>query len=275
MALVASGTLRRRTAIVPDTGRLRRALRKFLDCCKAVICCADWSVPLMLANGANAARVRVCAQGVPMAFAVAAARARADGCATRITDLFTVGYVGRLTPVKGIHLLVEGFRETPYEKARLKIYGWDTDEHVAGYAREVLRAAQSDPRIEFVGKVPLDRMVEEYAGLSLVAVPSVGPETGPMVLYEALALGVPVWGSSRVGQLDVLREKGRVIDPNTAAEWCARLGEAFRLHADGEWQAGSDLRTGLRTMRDVAGEMCAVYDDDEVPPGGHAWRDVR
>jgi glycosyltransferase involved in cell wall biosynthesis len=58
--------------------------------------------------------------------------------------------------------------------------------------------------------------------LSLLAIPSVWLETGPLTLLEALQAGVPVYGSARIGQRGCSSSYGRVIEPNTPA----RLGHA-------------------------------------------------
>src|SRR5271170_2855785 len=115
-------SLRRRTAFYYDTVRFRRALRRFLSECSLVVSCCDWSRPVLLRNGARAETVRDCPQGVSMDFTAAMETAQPKA-PREASDVFTVGYVGRLVPVKGAHILVEGFSQTREPKARLRIVG--------------------------------------------------------------------------------------------------------------------------------------------------------
>lgn len=252
---LASGKLRRRSAFVSDTDHFRTELREFLSQASIVVTCCDWSTPLLVANGVPPERIFHCPQGASMDFVEASVK-RGDRPPTD-DGTFVVGYVGRLSPIKGIHILVEAFTRTTYPAARLRIHGWSPNDSVRQYTHEVLRRASRDSRISFLPKLPFERMVDEYCSLSLLAIPSVSVETGPLVLYEALQLGVPVWGSDRVGQLALLRERGKVVAPNAARTWQAALEEAFAEHARGQWRR-PDSR-GVRSMGDVAKDMAGAY----------------
>jgi len=79
---------------------------------------------------------------------------------------------------------------------------------------------------------------------------------------EALAVRVPVYGSNRVGQLNLLREHGRIVEHNTPAGWQAALSGALEEFRNGKWSAHQEQICNtmkLRTMADVAAEMAARY----------------
>jgi len=259
-------SLRRRTAFYYDTMRFRRALRRFLSSCSLVVSCCDWSRPVLLLNGARPETVRDCPQGVSMDFnsAIETAQPRAPRAES---DVFTIGYVGRLVPVKGAHILMEGFSQTQEPKARLRIVGWEPENAERAYGRRIRELAAKDARIMLVPKTGLGGTIEEYRHLSLLAIPSVWMETGPLTLFEALAVGVPVYGSKRIGQLGLLRERGRTVEPNTLESWRKALEEAFALHQRGNWAAEVERAFGhgrLRTMGDVAEEMLQHYRSAEM-----------
>jgi glycosyltransferase involved in cell wall biosynthesis len=92
----------------------------------------------------------------------------------------------------------------------------------------------------------------------LLAIPSTCKETGPLTLLEALAVDVPVYGSNRLGQLNLLREYGRIVEPNTPTAWQAALTDALAQWRQGAW---SKKRTSppIRTMTDVSKEMATCY----------------
>ena len=215
-----------------------------------------------------------CPQGVPNAVADAL-RTKSD-LGPRTSDLrpqFVVGYVGRVVEVKGVHILMEGFSRMEGEEARLRIVGWDPDHADLPYARRLQQLAQADSRIELVPKKSFADTLAEYQRLSLLAVPSVWMETGPLTLLEALALGVPVYGSNRIGQLNLLREYGRIVEPNTPAGWLSALTDTLAQWRQGARSEGSKAESRkqkvesrnegavlpLRTMTDVSKEMATCY----------------
>ena len=267
-------SVRRRTAFFYDSLRYRRVLRSFLAKCDLVVSCCDWSGPVLRRNGARENCMVHCPQGVPNAVAEAL-RMEAKTAPLSTGNEFVVGYVGRVVEIKGAHILMEGFSRMAGEEARLRIVGWDTDHTDLPYARRLWQLAQADPRIELVPKKSFAATLTEYQRLSLLAIPSTWMETGPLTLLEALALGVPVYGSNRIGQLNLLREHGRIVEPNTPAGWQAALTDALA-----QWRQGAGdilkaetlktekLKEGcrnegaalpFRTMADVAREMSQRY----------------
>jgi glycosyltransferase involved in cell wall biosynthesis len=157
---------------------------------------------------------------------------------------------------------MEGFSRMAGEEARLRIVGWEPDRADLPYARRLQQLAQADSRIELVPKKSFADTLAEYQRLSLLAIPSVWMETGPLTLLEALALGVPVFGSNRLGQLNLLRKHGRIVEPNTPAGWQVALSGALEEFRNGKWGAHQEhIRNTmkLRTMADVTAEMAAHY----------------
>jgi glycosyltransferase involved in cell wall biosynthesis len=250
-------SLRRRTAFFYDSLRYARVLRSFLGECDLAVSCCDWSGPVLRRNGTREHCMIHCPQGVSDAVA-AALHAESKTASASAVKEFVIGYVGRIVEIKGVHILMEGFSRMAGEEARLRIVGWDADHTDLPYARRVRQLAQADSRIELVPKKSFGDTLAEYHRLSLLAIPSIWMETGPLTLLEARALDVPVFGSNRLGQLNLLREYGRIVEPNTPAGWQAALTDAFTQWKQGAW---SKKGTGLpiRTMTDVSREMATCY----------------
>ena len=146
----------------------------------------------------------------------------------RDKSTFIVGYVGRLTPVKGIHVLIEGFSLMKAPEARLRIVGWDPENTNTPYARRIKALAEKDSRVRLVDKTDQAGTVREYLGMDLLAIPSVWLETGPLTMMEALAAGVRVFGSRQIGQIGMLRDQGEVVEPNTPESWKQALAQEYR-----------------------------------------------
>jgi glycosyltransferase involved in cell wall biosynthesis len=257
---LSRNSLRRRTAFYYDTLRYRRVLRHFLHQCDLVVSCCDWSGPVLERNGARKETLLHCPQGVSNMFVSAlSSQPISEGKG----EYFTVGYIGRMTAIKGMHILMEGFSQTLGANARLRIVGWEPENAETPYSRQISELARRDKRINLIPRTGLAGTMAAYRKLDLLAIPSVCMETGPLTLMEALALGVPVYGSSRIGQLKLLQERGRIVEPNTPEGWRVALEEAYGLFQAGQWELERKRALGngrpLRTMSEVAEEMASHY----------------
>src|SRR5581483_79097 len=128
------------------------------------------------------------------------------------------------------------------------------------FERRLRELANGDPRIEFRGRVAYDQMPAVYADLSLVAIPSVWYETGPFVLREALAQGIPVAASPTVGDPGLVRRAGGWVLPASSVDaWRKFLGESFASHRAGKWKQRCQP-VDLPTTADMYAEITRVYD---------------
>jgi len=120
-------------------------------------------------------------------------------------------FVGRLTPEKGVHTLIEAWRHLGEGAPLLRILG-------DGDLRPLLEREAAGLPIEFLGQVDPETVVREVGNARLVVVPSEWFEGFPMVPQEAFALGTPA-AVSNIGPLPSLVEHGDlggVFQPNNA-----------------------------------------------------------
>lgn len=124
---------------------------------------------------------------------------------------FTVGYAGRLEPLKGIDLLITAVAGLP-SGVRLRIIG------AGGSAAHLRRRAAEEgmgPRTDWIPPVRRSAMPVEYHRMDALVLPS---RTGKFwkeqfgrVLVEAMACGVPVIGSDSGEIPGVIGEAGLVF----------------------------------------------------------------
>jgi glycosyltransferase involved in cell wall biosynthesis len=261
--------IRRRLCFLSDTREFASDLRGFLQTCALSISCSEWGVSVLIRNGADAERVKVIPQGVPEDFVVASEldSRHHDAAVLDTRDQasgpFTIAYVGRVTPVKGVDILAKAFTRVPGEDLRLVIHGMARSAIDAGpLDAELRQAALADRRIQLHPTLPLGEVAKAYGQFDLVAIPSVTLETGPLVLFEALQMGVPVFGSNKLGHLGLLESVGMVVTPNDVAGWQAALDLAAREFRSDAWAARlRRVRSmpKLPTMADVAMRMQSCY----------------
>jgi glycosyltransferase involved in cell wall biosynthesis len=110
----------------------------------------------------------------------------------------TVGYLARLAPEKGLHVLAEAFtllRAMPgMEDARLRIAGWLGEanrEYVEGIFNRLRSAGLADA-FEFLGEIDRHAKVEFLSSIDVLSVPTTYREPKGLFVLEAMAAGVPV-----------------------------------------------------------------------------------
>jgi len=99
-------------------------------------------------------------------------------------DAFTIGYLARICPEKGLHQLVDAFIELAGQrpKARLRIAGYLA-------ARD---QAYRDDRVDWRGEVDRQGKLDLLHSLDVFTMPTVYHESKGLPVLEALASGVPV-----------------------------------------------------------------------------------
>lgn len=94
-------------------------------------------------------------------------------------------FLGRLVPEKGVHLLIEAFRQVKTDK-KLLIVGASSD--TDGYVARLTELAKDDARVCFCGPVQAGQLEELYSHAWCYVLPSF-LEGMPLSLLEALACG--------------------------------------------------------------------------------------
>ena len=168
--------------------------------------------------------------------------------------LLRIGYVGRLTPVKGVHVLLKALRQLPSGAAyQAHLFG-DLRQEPA-YAAELLALASGQPQIHFHGRFGRDALAAVYGQIDVLVVPSVWHENNPLVIQEAFAAGVPVVASRLGGMAEFVTHNvsGLLVEPGDPGSLAAALTE---LIAQPDRLA--HLRAGLPAVRSMADEVAAL-----------------
>lgn len=117
------------------------------------------------------------------------------------SDSVVFVFIGRLEEYKGIPLLLEAFARLLLPHVQLMIVG-------DGNCRELVeQAVASDQRIRYVGRRDFAGVVEAFTISDVAVVPSSFEPWG-LVVNEAMAAGLPVIASDRVGCVDDLVRHG-------------------------------------------------------------------
>ena len=124
----------------------------------------------------------------------------------------TILFVGRLDPRKGLPDLLDACGilarlDVPF---RLRVVG---DGPLSGRLTRKARRSLGD-RVQFAGRVPGEKLPDEYARADLFCTPARSGESFGLVLLEAMATGVPIAATSLPGYRTVLTpEREGILAP--------------------------------------------------------------
>lgn len=127
---------------------------------------------------------------------------------------FVVGYLARIAPEKGLHILADAYRllrqRTPDRKLRLEIAGYIAPEHqeyLAGIERK-LRDSGLEGEVHYRGVLDRDSKIAFLKGLDVMSAPATYDEPKGMSLLEAMAAGVPVVQPRRGSFSEIIERTG-------------------------------------------------------------------
>lgn len=168
-----------------------------------------------------------------------------------------IGFLGRLERYKGADMLVRALDLLPADlPVQLRIAGVGRD---ARFAKRMEKAAQKDARIQLMGLVKHEKVPEFLADIDVLAVPSRYMETGPIVVQEARALGIPVMGADLGGISERVHHgvDGWLLPFDDPQPWADAIRVAATDRAEVARLSANMRRT--RSINDVAHDMATLY----------------
>ena len=142
---------------------------------------------------------------------------------------------GRLSPEKGLPLLLAACDELRDRSPALQLL-------VAGdgpMAAWLRREASTRPWVHCLGRLPRPQVFQVMLASDVLAIAS-SYESGPLVLLEAIGLGLPVV-STRVGRAEeLITDANGVLAPADAIGYAKAIAQALLLDRDVTWRQGRE-----------------------------------
>jgi glycosyltransferase involved in cell wall biosynthesis len=201
----------------------RRWWREFFGGAAHVIACAEFCRDVIAANGISPERVSVHRQALPGDDRQRTLRVpvRSGGRG------LTLGFFGRMAPMKGPDLLIEIARRLWGDgvEVRVEMAGPITSPDEEWAAKVI-----AGEHVRYVGVLQGTHLNDWLDQLDLVVLPSRVLETGPLTLLEAWDRGLPVIGAAAGGLGEFLTAAGLgdlLFDVNDAAGAAAAVRRAL------------------------------------------------
>ena len=178
-------------------------------------------------------------------------------------DHVVIGYVGRLSPEKGVRYLIEAFAQLR------KRYGGGVSLRIAGEGPErprieaMIQRLQLEASVELRGWIEHEALPAFYQELDVFVLPSTWEGFG-VAAVEAAAMQLPVVATNVYGIPDAVHDgvSGLLVPPRDAAALAAAVGQLVENRglrvALGE--AGREYAGRHYDWRQNAAQMAAIYD---------------
>lgn len=161
-------------------------------------------------------------------------------------------FVGRLSRMKGLDLLLDAFSRLENKAIRLRLIGPSVPELDVPV---LARSLGVEDRVEIVGELPQPQIAAHYQAASLLVHPS-RSEGLPCVLVEALLSGCPVVASNVGGISELVSaETGVLVEPDNAEA----LAQAIARGLEGQWSPESLRQQALPFSWQEAGPALIAH----------------
>ncbi|HVO33203.1 MAG TPA: glycosyltransferase [Elusimicrobiota bacterium] len=241
-------------------GAHRNGLLEMAELSDRVVAVCQWLYDALAANGVPRSKLVLSRQGISeesMAAEPSAPARPGDG-----RRPLRLGYLGRWDPVKGVHVLVRAIRQLPPSVSmQLTIHALNQGDLRQSYQNRVLAEMAGDPRIRIAQPLAREEVLKTLAMFDALVVPSQWLETGPLVVLEAQAAGIPVLGSRLGGIAELVQPgiNGELVAASDIEAWAAALRRWAENPAAVRAMRGS--KAPVRTMKEAAADMARLYQE--------------
>lgn len=244
-------------------------LQQAFDHTKEIIGLADhivvvckWLQDMLERNGVDRQKIVLSRHGLPVHYLTGYSEDQ------RSDTVIRIGYLGRFAPLKGADVLVDAFRQIPRDiPIELHLWGTVMPGDMA-YLDGIRNRIAADPRIQYCGPLTDEHRHDVLSTWHAMAVPSLAWETGPLVVLEAFAAGIPVLGS-RIGGIAELTEHGTsglLVAPDDVEAWQQAMMKFYESTlSEHQWQVPP-----VRHSHEVASDMSRLYEAVLSPQHGRA-----
>jgi glycosyltransferase involved in cell wall biosynthesis len=119
------------------------------------------------------------------------------------SDILRVGYIGQIIPIKGVHILVEAFKEAKLGGI-VKLDIWGSLEKDQDYVDTLKSIILDDLSISLRGRFEHENLADVFSEIDVLVVPSIWYENAPLVIQESFATETPVITTNLGGMAEMV-----------------------------------------------------------------------
>lgn len=114
-------------------------------------------------------------------------------------SIIRFGFIGRIIPTKGVHILLKAFNRMRNKKAKLLFFGYYGN--LLSYLKQYV-----NERVYFMGGFHNEEINRALDQIDVLVVPSIWYENSPLVIQEAFLAGIPVIASDIGGMAELVKD---------------------------------------------------------------------
>lgn len=175
----------------------KNELQKLRNSLDRLVVVSNWQRDVFMKNDFDPQHINLCRQAVEIC--------KTSSKTEKNPDKLIIGFIGRITAVKGLHVLLSSLKNISLDKVELRIAAIPTESEMDYYHQQKKRA-EFLPGSVWIENLPNEKIGAFLQELDVLCVPSQILETGPFVVYEALANGIPIAGSNLGGIAELISE---------------------------------------------------------------------
>ncbi len=242
------GTLLGTAEIIQNHNTRLHQIIRFSD---RVVTLTDWYKEVLIKNNIEENKIRTVYQGLSN-YKKIKSQVRKD------KKVLNLVYVGRITEIKGIHILIRAIESIKDQEITLSIFGEDDN---TSYGSELKIKTENNPKIIWKGKIPPNEVREEIAKYDLLCLCTTITEMSPLVFLEARSVGVPIIASNVLGNAKLIEDNsnGFLFDFNNIKSLSRKLIEIINNPI--LLEQVSLRKTEIFTFNDIALEYSKIYSE--------------
>lgn len=177
--------------------QIKTDLQRLYSSCDKIVTLTSWYKKVLESNHVPDEKLIHIPQALPFLEEIAPAAA-----SPKVQLPVKLMYIGRINPIKGVHLLLEAVKGLPTDKIILDIYGQEMGDLYSTACREQSKGFSN---IRWKGKIDPGKVVKTMQQYHAVCIPSVCSEMAPLVIQEAFAAAIPVIASDVHGNAEQIQ----------------------------------------------------------------------
>ncbi|MFN5134085.1 MAG: glycosyltransferase [Chitinophagaceae bacterium] len=177
--------------------KLKDDFNTLMSLCDKVVVLTEWYKKVLLLNGVDVKKISLIKQGLPFETTISkTVSSKTEDQPVRLM------FLGRISPFKGLHLLLEALQTLSEKKISLDIYGQPAD---VAYEQKCRQLAAGKTNINWNGMLQQSEVIATMQQYDALCLCSTFSEMSPLVIQEAFAAGIPVIASEVYGNKEQVK----------------------------------------------------------------------
>jgi glycosyltransferase involved in cell wall biosynthesis len=234
--------------------QLKYKLEQLINHCDKSVVIAQWYQSVLEKNNFSKDKIKYIAQALP----------NIQNKCTIITDdtgihsdnRLKIVFVGRISPIKGVDLLIDAICQLPKELVLLSIYGKGDG---TNYILQCKNRTERYQNILWKGILNPEEVVDTMKEYDILCLPSSVCEMSPLVIQEAYAAGIPVLASNVYGNAEQIQDgvNGWLFKFKDSQDLTNKL--RFLIDNPQAIEKAKKHIPKVRAFDEVAEEYCQLY----------------